>query len=396
MKYISLIAVAVFLLGCNQKKNSTKTENFISIDQDYELALKTASKENKLLFIDFYTTWCAPCKEVDELVFQNDSIQQILKKDYVFLRYNAENDTVFHLSKKHHVSSYPTGLVLNSNGYVVNRKYGFPGDDFKSLSKSVLEFTTQSKELSKQAKFLDGYSNSISISKYPKFYIDYINRTNTKINPSELNAYWAKEQDVFSEEYFSTLIYFAREASNTISNTTLQNKKKYVALFGKTDVDILFYFLTSGKFNTAILEKDQLKYDEAIVFAKEALSKSWTDDILPSFEIDFLKAQNKWRTVFEINHQLKKEGKFSSGEINYFCWDVYQNCDDMEVVKKCLSWMQEVISEEPSYAFLDTYAFLMYKSGDKNETKKIVEVAIEAAIKENKKTEDLKKLLNKL
>lgn len=396
MKYIYLIAVAVFLLGCNQKRNPIKVENFISIDQDYELAIKTAAKENKLLFIDFYTTWCAPCKEVDELVFQNDSIQQILKKDYVFLRYNAENDTVFHLSKKHHVSSYPTGLVLNGSGYVVNRKYGFPGDDFQSLSTSVLEFTAQSKELSEQDKVLYGYSNSISIAKYPKFYIDFINRTNTKINPSELNAYWEKEEDVFSEEYFSTLIYFAGEASNTISNKTLKNKKKYVALFGEKDVDILFYFLTSGKFKTAILEKDQLQYDEAIIFAKEALSKSWTDDILPSFEIDFLKAQNKWSTVFDIKNQLKNEGKFGSGEINHFCWDVYQNCDDMEVVKKCLSWMQEVVREDPSYAFLDTYAFLMYKSGDKIETKRIVEIAIEAAIKENKKTDHLKMLLKKL
>ena len=101
MKYLNIILVIFLLIGCkNSKKDNktlavldkTSTKEFIIIDQDFEKALQVASAENKLIFIDFYTTWCAPCKKLDKLVFKNDSIQQILKKDFVLLKYNAEND----------------------------------------------------------------------------------------------------------------------------------------------------------------------------------------------------------------------------------------------------------------------------------------------------------------
>lgn len=411
MKTIKLIAIALLLFGCkNEKKLSITKDNsvgvgqdltinnqdLIVVDQDYNKALRIAVLEDKSIFIDFYTTWCAPCKKLDKLVFQNDSIEQILKKDFILLRYNAENDTVFHLSKKHHVSSYPTGLVLNKDGYVLNRKYGFRGDDFESLSKSVLEFTNESVALNKKDKILKGYSNKIDASKYPKFYIDYINRTNIKINPSELDNYLNSAKDIFSEQYFSTLFYFAGDASDNIANTTLENRKKYLALYGYTDVEILLYFLTSGKFDRAIKEKNQKKYDEAIAFAKTGLSKKWTDDILPSFEKDYLKAQNKWDVVFEINKNLKNSGNFGNGYINSFSWQVYEDCDDQKVIKKCLEWMKEVTNEEPTYTYLDTYANLMYKSGNKKETRRISLLAIEAAKKEDKNTKSMEELINKL
>ena len=100
--FIQLITIILVFLGCKKNEISTINKDLIVINQNYNEALKIASKQNKLIFIDFYTTWCGPCKKLDKLIFQNDSIQQILKKDFILLKYNAENDTVFHLSKKHH------------------------------------------------------------------------------------------------------------------------------------------------------------------------------------------------------------------------------------------------------------------------------------------------------
>ena len=350
----------------------------------------------KTNYNDIYTNRCNQNKKINKLIFKNDSIKQILKNDFILLKYNAENDSVFHLSKKHHVSSYPTGLILNKDGYVLNRKYGFPGEDFQSLSKSVLDFTNESIALNKEKKTLKGYSNTVDVSKYPKFYIDYINRTNTKINPSEINEYLKNEKDVFSEEYFSTVLYFASEVSNAIADNTLKNQENYVRLYGKTDVETLFFFLTMGKFKKAISEKNQKKYDEAVVFATTSLSKKWTESILPSFEKDLLMAQGKWEEVFEINKNLKQNGTFDNGYINHFSWQVYKDCDDPKVIKNCLTWIKEVTDEEPTYTYLDTYAYLMYKSGDKEKTKNIALLAIEAAKKEGEKTKGMEALIKKL
>ncbi|WP_417558755.1 thioredoxin family protein [Mesoflavibacter zeaxanthinifaciens] len=400
MKILKLIVITALIFGCKDKRNvknvNFKSKELIVFEQNFDKALSLAAQKDKLLFIDFYTTWCVPCKKLDNEVFQNDSIKDLLGKDFVLLKYDAENDSVFHLSKKHHINSYPTGIILNKDGYVLNRKYGFTGQDPASLQKNVIEFAEESIALNKENKVLNGYSNKIILSRYPKFYVDYINRVNTKINHSQLSDYLINTKDKFSEAYFSTLIYFGQDVPVNIADEVLHHKQRYINLYGKKDVEVLLYFLTSVKFNVAISEKSQKKYDEAVVFTKKALSKEWVDDILPEYKKDYLKAQNRWSEVFAINKKLKDNGLFDNDYINHFSWQVYKKCDNQDVINKCIAWMKEVTSEEPTYIYLDTYAHLLYKSGNENKAKDIALLAIEIGKGEGKKTKESEMLINKL
>lgn len=405
MKITQLIIILFFFCACTNKENKTSIiqtntvinrKNLTIVEQDYAKAIKIASNENKLLFIDFYTTWCAPCEKLDKLVFQNDSIKNILGKDFVMLKYDAENDTIFHLSKKHHVSSYPTAIVLNQKGYVVNRKYGFLGNDFEKLSKNVLDFTEHSVELNSQNEYLKGYSNTINETKYPKFYIDFINRTNTKPKTSDIVNFIKSKKNFFIEEDFTTLFYFAREAPSSVGDIIVEEKQKYFDLYGKQDLEVLLYFIASAKFNEAISENNQKKYSQAVTFTKKALSQGWVDDMLPSFEIDRLKSQNKWLEVFEIYEKRKNTDDIDEEEINNICWDAYKKCDDQEVMAKCIEWMKEITNNSPKYSYLDTYTFLLYKSGNKKETKEVAKRAIKAAKQEGKNTKALDELKKEL
>jgi thiol-disulfide isomerase/thioredoxin len=264
------------------------------IEQDFNEAIKLAKQENKLLFIDFYTTWCEPCKKMDKLFFQNDSLSQLIADDFILLRYNAENDSVFHLSKKHHVSSYPTGLILNKNKYVVNRKYGFSGEDAEELSENIIKFTNISIDLNHQNKFLRGYSNIIDVSKYPQFYIDYVNRDNTKVTSTEeFKSFWNKKHDILSEEYFSPLVYFATDVPTTTANNFLKNKEKYTELYGETDVNIALFFLSIGQFEFAITTKSQEKFDEATAFSIQAMGEESAKQLLSNFEKKFAESKVK-------------------------------------------------------------------------------------------------------
>lgn len=391
-----LALLTLLFISCSATVNAAEDTGLTIIEQDYNQALTAAKKEGKLLFIDFYTTWCGPCKKLDKLVFRNDSVQGLLNEKIVLLRYDAENDTVFHLSKKHHVSSYPTGMILNENGYVVSRKRGFLGDDFKSLSSSVIEFINAGVELSKEGTIIKGYSNKINPALYPDFYVDYVNRTDTDLDSTELNTYLSAADDVFSEQYFATLLYFASDAHDGIADATLENQDKYSALYGKDNVELLTYFLARGKFKRAIVKKSQADYNQAVAFVKRGLSQEWIDDILPSFEKDYLIAQNRWDKVFAIYEKMKNAGEMSNGYVNHFSWQVYKSCDDQEVIKKCLTWMQEVTDAEPEFDYLDTYAYLLYKSGNNAAAKKIAQLAIKAGKADDRSTKGLEQLITKL
>lgn len=133
-----------------------------------------------------------------------------------------------------------------------------------------------------------------------------------------------------------------------------------------------------------------------MAFTKKALDQVWLDQILPRFEIDRLKAQNNWNGVFLIYEERKNRNEISEAEINHICWDVYKNCDDQKVIAKCIDWMKELTDKNPEFAYLDTYVFLLHKSGNKNLTREIAEKALKAAKEEGENATSLEKLIEKL
>lgn len=281
MKNLLLILLLSVISNCY-------TQELTIVEQDFEKAQKLAEQEDKLLFIDFYTTWCEPCKKLDEWVFKDEINSQKLANKFILLRYDAEKDKTFNLSKKHHVNTYPTGIILSSDGFVVNRKYGFGGEDSKELSDAVFEFTNESFDLNRQNKFINGYSNRIDINKYPEFYIDFVNRDDIEVyTRSDFKEYWNKQHDIFVEEYFSTVVYFADQVPGLIADSFLENKHIYIEYYGETDVNVALTFMSFGKFNEAIDKNNQQKFDKAVEFMEKALSEETVSQMLPLFQMKF-------------------------------------------------------------------------------------------------------------
>ncbi len=60
----------------------------------FEKVLEKAQKEDKLVFIDFYTTWCAPCKSLDKFVFTDEKVGNLYSYEFVNIKLDAEREGV--------------------------------------------------------------------------------------------------------------------------------------------------------------------------------------------------------------------------------------------------------------------------------------------------------------
>ena len=60
---------------------SRTVKNTIIIQQK-----EKAQKENKSLFLDFYTSWCGYCKKMDRSTFVNSSVVNTMNANYVALK----------------------------------------------------------------------------------------------------------------------------------------------------------------------------------------------------------------------------------------------------------------------------------------------------------------------
>ncbi len=88
-------------------------------------ALTKAKKDNKLLFVDFYTDWCAPCKRMAAEVFTLPSVTKIFNDRFLAIKVNAEKGEGIELAKKYKVSGYPTMFWLDGEGKIAYTIVGY-------------------------------------------------------------------------------------------------------------------------------------------------------------------------------------------------------------------------------------------------------------------------------
>lgn len=89
----------------------------------YEEALKAAKTEQKLVFMDFYTDWCGPCKMMMRDVFPKKEVADFMNKKFVSIKLNAEKEGQ-ELAKKYKVAAYPTFIVIDANEKIIMTKVG--------------------------------------------------------------------------------------------------------------------------------------------------------------------------------------------------------------------------------------------------------------------------------
>ena len=97
----------------------------------YTEAIELAAKENKMVFIDFYTTWCGPCKRMSKEVFPQQEVGEYFNRTFISLKLDAEKENGLELAKKYAVKAFPTFVVLSPDGTEVFRTSGYrPADEF--------------------------------------------------------------------------------------------------------------------------------------------------------------------------------------------------------------------------------------------------------------------------
>jgi thiol-disulfide isomerase/thioredoxin len=86
----------------------------------FEEAEKISKKENKPLLVDFYATWCGPCKWMDETTFSDQEIKKLLTEDYISIKVNIDDFDGYELKSKYEVRYLPT-IIIFKNGRVIER-----------------------------------------------------------------------------------------------------------------------------------------------------------------------------------------------------------------------------------------------------------------------------------
>ena len=119
-------------------------------DLTFDDACKAAKKDAKFILLDFYTTWCPPCKKLDATTWKDAKVQAWLKDKAIALKVNAEKS--FKLTSQYKIMAYPTIVVLQPDGAELRRIVGYlDAEQFLIVAKDLSLSTGAAKPASTSA-----------------------------------------------------------------------------------------------------------------------------------------------------------------------------------------------------------------------------------------------------
>ncbi len=149
-------------------------------------AKRTAAKENKIIFVDGYTTWCGPCKMMDAEVFANPKVAKFFNNSFVNLKMDLEDGEGVDFAVKYKTQAFPTFYFLSPEGVVLHQALG--AFDAKALMEIAYDALREESQLltyqqayeggRKDAEFLIDYAMLLKSLRLPdnaKLTRDYLN-----------------------------------------------------------------------------------------------------------------------------------------------------------------------------------------------------------------------------
>jgi thiol:disulfide interchange protein len=100
---IRLVVLLLFLFV-----GSTYSQEVKFINNDLNKAIRKAKKENKLIFVDGFTTWCGPCKWMDANVFVDPQVSEFFNTSFINVKINLEEGNGIAFAEKYAPQAYPT------------------------------------------------------------------------------------------------------------------------------------------------------------------------------------------------------------------------------------------------------------------------------------------------
>jgi thiol-disulfide isomerase/thioredoxin len=120
MKKIFLFLLLAIVTATAARANTATKVKFITAASYTEIRQK-AKDEGKLIFVDFYASWCSPCQFMDESTFNDDNLALYMNRSWVSYKVDVEDFEGYNLKQQFGVKMLPTLIILNAQGTVLAR-----------------------------------------------------------------------------------------------------------------------------------------------------------------------------------------------------------------------------------------------------------------------------------
>lgn len=359
----------------------------------WEEALLKAKEEDKIIFVDAYTTWCGPCKRMASNTFPDPEVGKLFNQHFLSLKIDMEKGMGLEFRKKFPVTAYPTLFFIDYDEEVVRKTVGAKTPaDLIAVGENVIS------KFDKSTKYEAAYA--AGDRSYQLVY-DYVAALNKSGKPSVkiANDYLAAQEDLSTEEN----LRFILEAASQVDCQCFDLFEEYAPQISKlVDKEIINAKVRSACDNT-VQRAIEFESPELIELAAAAMKRNLpaeADRFKAESDIHYALALHHLSNIESlVNHYVKKYIKNDPEGLNLLAIDLDKFASDDETSRKlALELSQRAATDKKATTeYVTTYANLVYKDKGKEEAVKILDEALlNTEDQESKEYKELKALKNKM
>lgn len=314
--------------------------------------LQMAKQENKLVFMDCYTSWCGPCKMMTSKVFPQKIMGDYFNPRYVCVKFDMEKGEGVDLKTKYDVKAFPTFLCLDSEGNVLHRVVGGDNDcqafisrvDAVNTGNSLIALTKRYENGEKSSEFLVQYLTALN-NAYDKDGAAKVADEILKCDPAEIlndSTLFKVFVDHENNLYSDNMQYF------------LANRDKFSERYTERSVNRKLNRIWSSHPYSLISTVDGKK-----VFDKDGMEryknelKKWNvenrNQYIAESEILVAQQMGEWKNFAKLcSNHLKK---YNTPDMVLYNWvrALNINCKDAKIRNTAAKWLTTRIEEIKKY-----------------------------------------------
>jgi thioredoxin-related protein len=415
MKYLAevlILTISMFMVGYSQ----ADTTKGIAFEQgmNWQEVLQKAKAEKKYVFVDCYTTWCGPCKAMEQTVYPDKAVGDLYNKEFISVKLQMDrtpndNDSVknwYHTAKMietaYRINAYPSFLFFDPTGKPVHKAVGYKNEkEFIKLAgdaqKTKRQYyailqnfrpgkidTAEEKGLARSLKYVDqhlggklafDYLHRIPIaqldlqdnhnlimwfydnSQVRKLASDYINQLPEKefYNISMLDFLY---NACIPQDKGFKFIYNHQTETDTVMHNPDWAQSAVAKIIVRIDFQPLFeaakesgYAPNFDSLGSAITKNYNAYYSARVMQDGKIKWYSWL--------VHEKKLIEYWPELIEADIEKLRRiwdeqqlRDFSaSTDVNNICYtDIFQHCDDSVQLNLAVGWLKELIQISPNDA----------------------------------------------
>ncbi len=365
----------------------------IEFVHNLDSALMLAKAQNKPIFIDFYTSWCAPCKVMTAEVFPQAKVGSFFNSQFINCKVQCDDKGIgVKTGEKYQINAYPTLMFLNARGELIHTMAGgISGEELIDLGniardpeRNLLSLLTQWNNGKRDTAFVNQYFGKLK-SAY-----------RTELAKSQFEEYFKSlsQKEKTSNNSFGLIKLIGYGPASPIFTFVEDNRASFNKSVGEGPVDNYLKNTYEGNLRAMVLEKGgaarnryfeakaKLKSKNYSTYDETAMYLSVFETFDTTGKVDIKEYQNRG-TAF-LDRYGKDNPSYTLGLTS-----LLGNCTGRENEGAAgIQWMEDLLSRNRDPRYLSLYFYILWRNYQFDKAITVGEEMKANAIREGRPTKD--------